>query len=68
MKTTNKPQTPGAWDVFNFLRKPAHDFGWDWGPAFAPAGLPGHAGILAFDRALITGARPSTSADAALRS
>lgn len=31
----------GSIGTFNFLRKAASDFGWDWGPAFAPAGLGG---------------------------
>lgn len=30
----------------NFLRKPASDFGWDWGPAFIPSGLPGRVTLL----------------------
>ena len=32
-------QAPRALPHYNFLRKAASDFGWDWGPAFAPAGL-----------------------------
>jgi beta-mannosidase len=48
-------QAPGAWDVYNFLRKPASDFGWDWGPAFAPAGVHGVVELLGFDKALLTG-------------
>ena len=32
-------QAPGAIPHYNFLRKTASDFGWDWGPAFAAAGL-----------------------------
>jgi len=32
-------QAPGAMPHYNFLRKTASDFGWDWGPAFAAAGL-----------------------------
>ena len=34
-------QAPLALPSYNFLRKPASDFGWDWGPAFAPIGLGG---------------------------
>ncbi|KAI8475070.1 MAG: glycoside hydrolase superfamily, partial [Monoraphidium minutum] len=52
---------PGAWDVFNFLRKPASDFGWDWGPAFGAAGLSGAVELIAFDRALLTGANAVVS-------
>ena len=56
--TCRKPvQAPRAVPHFNFLRKPASDFGWDWGPAFAPAGLGGVT--LAGDQGLeILGVRP----------
>ena len=30
---------PGAFPHFSFLRKPASDWGWDWGPAIAPSGI-----------------------------
>ncbi|CAM9824466.1 unnamed protein product, partial [Ectocarpus fasciculatus] len=29
----------------NFARKAGADFGWDWGPAFVPAGLPGSVSL-----------------------
>lgn len=29
---------PGQLPHWNFIRKPGSDFGWDWGPAFAPSG------------------------------
>eukprot|EP00198_Chlamydomonas_reinhardtii_P007971 XP_001697308.1 predicted protein [Chlamydomonas reinhardtii] len=32
---------PYAYGQFAFIRKPASDLGWDWGPALAPAGLHG---------------------------
>jgi len=31
---------------FNFIRKPASDFGWDWGPAIAPVGLSGRVYLI----------------------
>ena len=50
-------QAPRAVPHYNFLRKPASDFGWDWGPAFAPAGLGGVT--LVGDQGLeILGAQP----------
>ena len=43
---------------YNFLRKPPADFGWDWGPAFAPAGIYGGVLLVAQDTVYITGAVP----------
>ena len=40
---------------YNFLRKPAADFGWDWGPAFAPAGIFGGILLVVYDTVYITG-------------
>ncbi|KAL4437114.1 hypothetical protein ABPG75_004253 [Micractinium tetrahymenae] len=34
-------QQVGSLPAYNFIRKAASDFGWDWGPAFAPAGING---------------------------
>ena len=31
----------GDWDPFNCIRKPACDFGWDWGPKTAMSGISG---------------------------
>ena len=44
---------------WNFLRKPASDFGWDWGPAFAPSGIYGGVQLKAYSAAHMTGLPPS---------
>ena len=41
---------------FNWLRKPASDFGWDWGPAFAPQGIYGEVSIVGYSDAHLVGA------------
>ena len=45
----------GGLSYYNFIRKPASDFGWDWGPAFAPAGIYGTVEIQAYSNAILTG-------------
>ena len=40
---------------FNMVRKPASDFGWDWGPAFAPAGLYGDVQLVGYSDAHLVG-------------
>lgn len=41
---------------YNFLRKPASDFRWDWGPAFAPSGIYGGVKVEGYSTGQLTGA------------
>ena len=52
-------------DHWNFLRKPASDFGWDWGPAFAPAGIAGGVRLVAHSAGFLSGATVRQEHDAA---
>lgn len=36
-------------------RKPASDFGWDWGPSYAPSGIHGGVELVGYDNAFIQG-------------
>ena len=58
-------QQLGGMDHWNFMRKPASDFGWDWGPAFAPAGIAGGAKLVAHSTGFISGATARQEHDAA---
>ncbi len=49
-------QGPGMAPHLNRLRKPGCDFGWDWGPCFAPSGVCGPVQLIAYSRPHITGA------------
>ena len=52
-----------GFDHYNFIRKPASDFGWDWGPAFAPSGVYGYISLEAYSLAFLTGAPPAQHAN-----
>lgn len=47
----------GDWEPFNFARRPACNFGWDWGPKLATCGL-GNAFIERWSAARIEHVRP----------
>jgi len=50
-------QLPHMNPHYNFLRKPPADFGWDWGPTFAPAGIYGGVVLVGHDSVYILGKR-----------
>lgn len=57
-----RPQAPGAFGHFAFIRKPASDLGWDWGPALAPAGVHGDVLLVSYCQPYVAGARATTCA------
>lgn len=48
-------QQVGSLPGYNFIRKAASDFGWDWGPAFAPAGISEAVELHGRSTAVLTG-------------
>ena len=51
----SRMQQVGSLPGYNFIRKAASDFGWDWGPAFAPAGISGAVELHGRSTAVLTG-------------
>ncbi|WIA22744.1 hypothetical protein OEZ86_009703 [Tetradesmus obliquus] len=45
----------GAVGAYTFVRKPASDLGWDWGPAYAASGIHGDIELLGFSNAVLGG-------------
>lgn len=52
-------QQRGAHGQYNFLRKPASDFGWDWGPGFAPSGIGGPVWLRGYSAPFLAGVAPA---------
>lgn len=50
-------QQQGGLPNYNFIRKAASDFGWDWGPAFAPSCVTGDVTLTAYSAPFLTGER-----------
>ena len=46
-----------------FVRKTQSDFGWDWGPAFVPAGIWQNISVVTFNTAYVTYVIPKTYFD-----
>jgi beta-mannosidase len=58
---------PGAYDEpFNFIRKSACNFGWDWGPTLVTAGIWQPIGIEAWSTARLARVRPLVTVDGAV--
>ena len=57
---------PNSWPYWNYIRKPACDFGWDWGPALPSMGIakPIRLCIQPPNTAVITNIHLTQSADA----
>ena len=49
------PACSRRWLLLVCRRKPASDFGWDWGPAFAAAGIHGGVKVVGLEEAELTG-------------
>ncbi|MEV7808866.1 glycoside hydrolase family 2 protein [Microbispora sp. NPDC088329] len=55
---------PGAYaEPYQFIRKTACNFGWDWGPTLVTAGIWRHIGIETWSTARLAGVRPLVHGD-----
>ena len=55
---------PGAYpEPYNFIRKMACNFGWDWGPTLVTAGIWRPIGLRSWSTARLAAVRPQASAD-----
>ncbi|HVX46396.1 MAG TPA: hypothetical protein VHC49_21060 [Mycobacteriales bacterium] len=54
-------------EPFNFIRKMACNFGWDWGPVLVTAGIWKSIGLHSWDTARIAGVRPEVEAGGRVR-
>ena len=50
-------------EPFNFIRKMACNFGWDWGPTLVTAGIWRPVSLQAWDVARLAGVRPTVTVD-----
>jgi beta-mannosidase len=56
---------PGAYEApYNFIRKMACNFGWDWGPALTTAGIWKSIGLHAWSTARVASVRPLVTVSA----
>lgn len=67
MRQTLGPRPAAYGEPFNFVRKMACNFGWDWGPTLVTAGIWREIGLRSWSTARLLDVRPLAGADGTVK-